>query len=206
MQRTHCVQLVLNSTHMDARASLPRHVHCGNIFLSDTDHMPLLAEWEQGLLGLPSHTADLVAELRRALEPAAASLALCLYEMACGFELDNLPPVFPPGCPTAVRETLDVMLRAPASGKGKRPPRTLEDTLELPLFARAPVRSLPAPVGRAGSSRDEPAAPPPLSADVLQHAAQVLSGRGDPTMDRSSCTTGRRPAGHVGAEMDAPLL
>ena len=81
---------------LGARACL--HVHCGNIFLDEADgHTPRLAEWEQGLLGQPSHLADIVNDLQRALEPAAV-LALCLYEVATGFELDGLPAVFPPHC------------------------------------------------------------------------------------------------------------
>ena len=149
---------------LGARACL--HVHCGNIFLRG--ERPLLAEWEQGLLGLPSHLAEFVTDLARTLEPAAAALALCLYEMACGFELDGLPAVFPPSCPRAVRDTLDEMLRPPAR-KEKRPPRTLEEVLELPLFAHAEV---------IGSMRG--AAREPLSEVALEHVRHLSSARGDP--------------------------
>ena len=115
--------------------------------------------------------ADFVNDLRRALEPAAAALALCLYEMACGFELDGLPPVLPPSCPATVRETLEVLLRSP-SPKEKRPPRTLEDALELPLFIGS---------GSGVASHGVvAAAPPPLPDEMLQHARQLTNGRGEP--------------------------
>ena len=163
---------------LGARACL--HVHCGNIFFSG--EQPKLAEWEQGLLGMPSHLADFVNDLKRALEPAAASLALCLYEMACGFELDGLPAVFPPSCPRAVRDTLEVMLRAPPA-KERRPPRTLEDALELPLFTllEAVEGVYASTVGARAGPRADEAWPPPLSDAVLQHAAHVTSARGDPS-------------------------
>ena len=149
---------------LGARACL--HVHCGNIFLRG--ERPLLAEWEQGLLGLPSHLAEFANDLARTLEPAAAALALCLYEMACGFELDGIPAVFPPSCPRAVRDTLDEMLRTPAR-KEKRPPRTLEEVLELPLFAHAEVIG-----GARGAARE------PLSEVALEHVRHLSSARGDP--------------------------
>ena len=34
-------------------------------------------------------------------------LALCLYEVACGFELDGLPAVFPAACPPVVCDALE---------------------------------------------------------------------------------------------------
>ena len=104
-----------------------------------------IAEWEQGVLGLPSHQAAYFADLCRCLEPAACALALCVYEMACGFELDGLPPVIPPACPRVVREALCEMLSPPLKGKDKGgSPRekrpaclTLEDCRLLPLFSGA---------------------------------------------------------------------
>lgn len=158
---------------LGARACL--HVHCGNIFLAADDERPQLAEWEQGLLGLPSHLADFVNDLKRALEPAAASLALCLYEMACGFELDGLPAVFPPSCPRAVSETLEAMLRTPPP-KERRLPRKLEDLLDFELFTLADVRERKGAEARGSTS----AWPPPLSEALLEHARQVSSSRGDP--------------------------
>ena len=172
---------------LGARACL--HVHCGNIFL--VDEQPRIAEWEQGLLGLPSHLADFINDLKRALEPAAASLALCLYEMACGFEIDGLPAVFPPTCSRAVRETLDVMLRAPPPSQ-KRAARTLEDVLELPLFALPEATSAAYACSAASASAtsagggallaaDWDGRPPPLSDALLKHVANVKSARGDPS-------------------------
>ena len=150
------------------------HVHLGNIFLSPSggqvggsgaaggggsgaggaEPEPILrvAEWEQGALNLPSHLEPYFNDLRRTLEPAACSLALCVYEMACGFELDGLPAVIPPTCPWAVREALEELLRAPAPREKKAACFTLEDAQQLPLFAKGAAPSPWAPLPPAALS------------------------------------------------------
>jgi hypothetical protein len=60
------------------------------------------------------------------------------------------------------------MLRTPAR-KEKRPPRTLEEVLELPLFAHAEVIG-----GARGAARE------PLSEVALEHVRHLSSARGDP--------------------------
>ena len=125
-----------------------------------------IAEWEQGLLGLPSHLEPYFADLKRCLEPAACALALCIYEMACGFELDGLPPVVPPTCPRSVREALDEMFRGPqrATSSSPREKRaacfTLEDCRSLPLFSGS--------VGPAVALEWEP-----LPSDMVKVALEV---------------------------------
>ena len=142
------------------------HVHLGNVFLESADGLvPRVSEWEQGLLGLPSHLEAYFHDLRRAVEPSAAALALCVYEMACGFELDGLPAVIPPTCPTAVREALETLLRPPAPRSSRADVHTLEEARELPLFATAALGGTPG------------AAPTPLPPDVLQHAKEAGKGR-----------------------------
>lgn len=139
------------------------HVHCGNLFLADGGYELRASEWEQGLLALPSHVAPFFADLKRSLEPAAVAFALCVYEMACGFELDGLPAVLPPTCPRSVREALEALMR-PRPAHGAQPPcSTLEEALELPLFAYSTH-------GTAGGSHD---GPPMLPAEILHAAAEV---------------------------------
>lgn len=143
------------------------HMHLGNVFLAaagtrapadGSDRLPTvqLSEWEQGLLGLPSHLEPFYNDLRRSLEPAACALALCVYEMACGFELDGLPPVVPPACPCVVREALEELLRPPPPRTARAACFTLEDARELPLFASAAATP----------------AWPPLPEHVLKHAGE----------------------------------
>ena len=118
------------------------------------------------LLGLPSHLEPYFADLKRCLEPAACALALCIYEMACGFELDGLPPVVPPTCPRSVREALDEMFRGPqrATSSSPREKRaacfTLEDCRSLPLFSGS--------VGPAVALEWEP-----LPSDMVKVALEV---------------------------------
>lgn len=154
------------------------HVHLGNVFLDGADGLvPRLAEWENGLLGLPSHLESYFDDLRRSVEPACAALALCVYEMSCGFELDGLPAVIPPTCPRTVREALEAMLaRAPPRRKKKGAEVadagvfTLEDARALPLFASVAEAPANARVGYSASP------PPPLPSDVVKAAKEI--GRG----------------------------
>ena len=146
------------------------HVHCGNIFLAGDDERPQLAEWEQGLLGLPPHLSDFVNDLKRALEPAAASLALCLYEMACAFKARRPPRRLPAQLP--VRRQRDARSDAPhADTKGA----------EAATYARGRARARALHASRraraqgAETRANTSAWPPPLSEALLEHAQQVSS-------------------------------
>ena len=68
--------------------------------------------------------------------PEAASLALVLYEMGCGYECDGLPPIYPASCPPAVREALsELLLPAPAP---ERAAREQQESRGSPQRQRAP--------------------------------------------------------------------
>lgn len=171
---------------LGSRACL--HVHCGNIFVCP-DGAVRLADWEAGLLGLPSSVAGHAADLRQRLEPAAVALALCLYEMACGYELDGLPAELPPATPPATRDALCALLRLPAVREANTP-LTLEDAAQLSLLADD---------GRAPCSDTVP-----LCEDVVRHAMQLSSARGESVVDADAlrapqsarrCTT---PAARLG--------
>ncbi len=125
-------------------APLAQHVHCGNLLVRDDTGLIRLSEWENALLGLTSqHTDSLVQELAPSLSPHAAALVLCLYEMGCGFELEALPPVFPPECPASVVRALEPLLQPPrgggagGGGVGGDSPMDLEELAALPFFRDA---------------------------------------------------------------------
>ena len=153
------------------------HVHLANVFLCGPEGtVPRISEWEQGLLGLPSHLEPYFADLRRSVEPSAAALALCIYEMACGFELDGLPAVIPPITPPVVREALETLLPPPNRTKQRSKATaesiyTLEDARTLPLFAKTDY-------GTAGFAAIQ--VPPPLPTEMVQQAkdAQAALTRG----------------------------
>jgi len=139
-------------------------------FLAGDDERPQLAEWEQGLLGLPPHLSDFVNDLKRALEPAAASLALCLYEMACAFKARRPPRRLPAQLP--VRRQRDARSDAPhADTKGA----------EAATYARGRARARALHASRraraqgAETRANTSAWPPPLSEALLEHAQQVSS-------------------------------
>ena len=145
------------------------HIHLGNLFPAQTathalatgDPLIRIAEWEQGLLAMPSPLEHFFHDLGRILEPFAIAFALCVYEMATGFELDGLPIVIPPSCPRLVRQALEELM---VDHRGKKSARrcTLEDARALPLFSR----TSPGPAW------------PPLPDGVLQAASEVRRRRG----------------------------
>lgn len=122
---------------------------------------------------MPSHLESYCHDLRRVIEPALCALALCIYEMACGFELDGLPAVIPPACPPTVRLALESLLARPPPSKSERKGAnggvlTLEAArAEVSLFANDAV-----PAGLVAQS--VPFAPLPPS--VVESAKEAGKG------------------------------
>ncbi|KAF2074987.1 hypothetical protein CYY_003726 [Polysphondylium violaceum] len=115
------------------------HLNCGNILLDDSTC--LISDFENAFLGLKPRYADFITKFSDKLDAEVLTFGLVLFEMGCGYEVENPEAVeigIPSHCHPEVKKVLESIFK-PWYGN----PPTLEELTKIEFFSSHKFKNLP---------------------------------------------------------------
>ncbi|KAK5582665.1 hypothetical protein RB653_004250 [Dictyostelium firmibasis] len=115
------------------------HLNASNVLVDD--QICLISDYENAFLGLEPRFSDFIRAHIEKIDPDVLSFGMVLFEMACGYELENPHSVdisIPAHCYPEVRKVLEAIFK-PFYGT----PITLEELSKMDFFSHHKFKNLP---------------------------------------------------------------
>ncbi|KAN0031973.1 hypothetical protein ACTFIV_005846 [Dictyostelium citrinum] len=115
------------------------HLNAANVLVDD--QICLISDYENAFLGLEPRFSDFIRQHNEKIDPDVLSFGLVLFEMACGYEMENPHSVdisIPAHCYPEVRKVLEAIFK-PFYGT----PITLEELSKMDFFSYHKFKNLP---------------------------------------------------------------
>ncbi|EAL67800.1 Slob family protein kinase [Dictyostelium discoideum AX4] len=115
------------------------HLNSANVLVDD--QICLISDYENSFLGLEPRFSDFIRQHNEKIDPDVLSFGLVLFEMACGYEMENPHSVdisIPAHCYPEVRKVLEAIFK-PFYGT----PITLEELSKMDFFSYHKFKNLP---------------------------------------------------------------
>jgi len=115
------------------------HLNCANVLLDDSTC--LISDFENAFLGLKPRYADFITKYSDKLDPHVLTFGLVLFEMACGYEVENPEAIeigVPSHCHPDVKKVIESIFK-PWYGN----PPSLEELTKIDFFSNHKFKNLP---------------------------------------------------------------